>query len=167
MEVIFRIPDYVAQRLAADGDVSRRALEALALQGYRNQALTLYQVSEMLGLSRVETEYFLGQHHVPLSVIAEADLDREAVLFEATSPVDTDFGKQVQLFLLMLQNLLQDIALATATDKTRVLCIQKEVLNLEIDGPHLLPSTTKTCNQRGRSARKGIIAEQLHAVLAV
>jgi hypothetical protein len=55
------------------------------LQGYRDQALTLYQVSEMLGLSRVETEDFLGQHHVPLSVIAETDLDREAALFEAAS----------------------------------------------------------------------------------
>ncbi|MGA7917663.1 MAG: UPF0175 family protein [Candidatus Acidiferrales bacterium] len=50
MEVILRIPDEVAKRLAADGgDVSRRALEALALEGYREQALTLLQVSEMLG----------------------------------------------------------------------------------------------------------------------
>ena len=86
MEVTFRIPDDVAQRLsAAGGDVSRRALEALALEGYREQTLTLYQVSEMLGLSRVETEDFLGRHRVPLSVIGKADLDREAALFEAAS----------------------------------------------------------------------------------
>jgi hypothetical protein len=39
----------------------------------------------MLGLSRVETEDFLGQHHVPLAVINEPDLDREAALFEAAS----------------------------------------------------------------------------------
>ena len=86
MEVTLRIPDDVARRLsAAGGDVSRRALEALALEGYREQTLTLYQVSEMLGLSRVETEDFLGQHHLPLSVIGEADLDREAAVFEAAS----------------------------------------------------------------------------------
>jgi predicted HTH domain antitoxin len=86
MEVTLRIPDDVAQRLAADGgDVSRRVLEALALEGYREQALTLYQVSEMLGLSRVETEDFLGQHHVSLSAIGEADLDRESALYEAAS----------------------------------------------------------------------------------
>ena len=86
MEVILRIPDDVAQRLFPDGgDVSRRALEALALEGYRDQTLTLFQVSEMLGLSRVETEDFLGQHHVPLSAIGEADLDREAALYEAAS----------------------------------------------------------------------------------
>jgi len=86
MEVTLHIPDEIAKRLsAAGGDVSRRALEAVALEGYREQTLTLYQVSEMLGLSRVETEDFLGLHHVPLAVIDEADLDREAALFEAAS----------------------------------------------------------------------------------
>ena len=53
--------------------------------GYREQTLTLYQVSEMLGLSRIETEDFLGRHHVPLAVIEKGDLDREAALFEAAS----------------------------------------------------------------------------------
>jgi predicted HTH domain antitoxin len=86
MDFTLRIPDDVAQRLtAAGGDVSRRALEALALEGYRDQTLTLYQVSEMLGLSRIETEDFLGQHHVPLSTIDEADLDREAAIYDAAS----------------------------------------------------------------------------------
>ncbi len=86
MEVTLHIPDDMAKRLSADGgDVSRRALEAIALEGYREQTLTLYQVSEMLSLSRVETEDFLGQHHVPLAVIDKTDLDREAALFEAAS----------------------------------------------------------------------------------
>ena len=86
MEVTLHIPDEIAKRLSATGgDVSRRVLEAIALEGYRDQTLTLYQVSEMLGLSRVETEDFLGQHHVPLAAINETDLDREAALFEAAS----------------------------------------------------------------------------------
>lgn len=86
MEVILRIPDDVAERLAAaGGDVSRRALEALALEGYRERALTLLQVSEMLGLSRVETEDFLGRHHVALATIGAAELDREAGVFDAAS----------------------------------------------------------------------------------
>jgi hypothetical protein len=76
MEVPLHIPDDIAKRLsAAGGDVSRHALEAVALEGYRDQTLTLYQVSEMLGFSRVETEDFLGRHHVPLAVIDEAGLD--------------------------------------------------------------------------------------------
>jgi predicted HTH domain antitoxin len=86
MEVTLHIPDDVAKRLcAAGGDVSRRALEALAIEGYREQTLTLYQVSEMLGLSRVETEDFLGRHSVPLAEINGAALDREAAVFEAAS----------------------------------------------------------------------------------
>jgi predicted HTH domain antitoxin len=86
MEVTLHIPDDVAKRIAAaGGDVSRRALEALALQGYREQALTLYQVSEMLNFSRVETEDFLGRHQVPLALIDKTDLDREAALFDAAS----------------------------------------------------------------------------------
>jgi len=86
MEVSFHIPDAVAKQLSeAGGDVSRRALEALALEGYREQTLTLFQVSEMLGLSRVQAEDFLGRHHVALAVIEEADLDREAAVFEAAA----------------------------------------------------------------------------------
>jgi predicted HTH domain antitoxin len=86
VEITLHIPDEIAKRLsAAGGDVSRRAIEAIALEGYRDQTLTLYQVSEMLGFSRVETEDFLGRHHVPLAMIGEAELDREAALFEAAS----------------------------------------------------------------------------------
>ncbi len=86
VEVTLHIPDDIARRLSgAGGDVSRCVLEALALEGYREQTLTLLQVSEILGFSRIETEDFLGQHHVPLSAMAEADLDREAALFEAAS----------------------------------------------------------------------------------
>jgi Uncharacterised protein family (UPF0175) len=89
MEVTLHIPDEIAKRLAdAPGDVSRRILEAIALEGYREQTLTLYQVSEMLGLSRIEKEDFWGRHQVPLAVIGEADLDREAALFEAASRRD-------------------------------------------------------------------------------
>jgi predicted HTH domain antitoxin len=86
MEVTLYIPDEIAKQLSATGaEMSRRALEAIALEGYRQQALTLYQVSEMLGLSRVETEDFLGRHRVPLALIDETDLNREAALFDAAS----------------------------------------------------------------------------------
>ena len=86
MEITLRIPDHIAQRLSAAGkDLSQRALEAIALEGYRDQSLTLYQVSEILGLSRIETEDFLGQHQVPLAAIDSAVLDREASLFEEAS----------------------------------------------------------------------------------
>jgi hypothetical protein len=67
--------------LPLEGDLSRQALEALALEGYREQALTVYEVSEMLGLSRVQAEDFLGQHQVALAPIEPADLDRQAAIY--------------------------------------------------------------------------------------
>jgi hypothetical protein len=86
MEVTFRIPDDVAKRFSDAGDdVSRRALEALALEGYREQTLTLFQISEMLGLTRIQAEDFLGQHQVALAEIDETDLDREAAVFEGAT----------------------------------------------------------------------------------
>jgi len=85
MEVTLHIPDEIARQLAPGADLSRHALEAIALEGYRNQALTLYQISELLGLTRIETEDFLGKHHVPLARIDDSDLNREAALFEAAS----------------------------------------------------------------------------------
>lgn len=86
MDIRLCIPDEVAGRLAsAGGDVSRRALEALALEGYREKILTLREISEMLGLSRVQAEDFLGQHQVPLALVDEGDLQREAALFHAAS----------------------------------------------------------------------------------
>ncbi len=86
MEVTLHIPDEIAKQLSPEGgDISRRVMEALAIEGYRKQTLSLYQISQMLGLSRSETEDFLGHNQVPLAEITTADLDREAALFEAAS----------------------------------------------------------------------------------
>ena len=41
-----------------------------------------YQVAELLGLSRIETEDFLGRHQVALADVTEAAMDREAAVFE-------------------------------------------------------------------------------------
>jgi predicted HTH domain antitoxin len=83
MEVTIRVPDELAQRLSTAGDVSRQILEAFALEGYRSNSLTLFEVSELLGVGRVETEDFLGRHQVPLSELNEADLDRDASVLDS------------------------------------------------------------------------------------
>jgi predicted HTH domain antitoxin len=85
MEFTLRIPDDLARSLAgAHGDLSRRALEALALDGYRQGALTQRQVGQLLSLSRIETEDFLARH-VDLYDYDPAELDREAQAFEKLS----------------------------------------------------------------------------------
>lgn len=86
MEVSISIPDDLAQRLLGAGNASRQVLEALVLEAYREDELTLFEVSELLGLTRIETEDLLGQHKIPLSDLTAADLDREvAVLRDLVS----------------------------------------------------------------------------------
>lgn len=45
-----------------DSDVSRRAFEALVANQYRTGNLTHFEVSQLLGIDRFETDGFLKQH---------------------------------------------------------------------------------------------------------
>lgn len=66
MEIHLTIPDDVAATLQGNGgDLSRRALEALALEGYKSGELTEHQVRLMLGFeSRFDVHGFLKSHGV-------------------------------------------------------------------------------------------------------
>lgn len=78
MEIRLNIPDDIAAGLQAGGDLSRRALEALALDGYKSGELTEYQVRTMLGLAtRFDVHAFLKSHSVFFEYSPE-DLAREA-----------------------------------------------------------------------------------------
>jgi len=67
MQVSLTIPDDIAAELEPEGaDLGRRALEALAIEGYRAEALSLGQVAEMLGLSINEADGFLKARGVEL-----------------------------------------------------------------------------------------------------
>jgi hypothetical protein len=78
MTVTLDIPDEIARELAAAGqELSRAALEALALEGYRRGALTQLHVGSLLGLSRIQTEDFLAEH-LALYDYEPAELRREA-----------------------------------------------------------------------------------------
>ena len=78
MEVTLYIPDEVAERLTAAGkDLSRRALEALALEEYKAGRLTEAQLRQLLGFkTRDELDGFLKSHEVWLNYTVE-DLERE------------------------------------------------------------------------------------------
>jgi predicted HTH domain antitoxin len=69
MQVRIDLPDDVSQALKCSwGDLSRRALEALAVEGYRSGALSESQVRRMLDIeTRVEVHAFLKSHGVPLA----------------------------------------------------------------------------------------------------
>lgn len=63
MDIDFSVPDGLAERLQEHwGDLSKRALEAVVADAYREEALTLGEVREILGHStRLETELFLKE----------------------------------------------------------------------------------------------------------
>ena len=62
MNVAIELTEDIAEQLkAAWQDMPRRALEAVAVEGYRSEAITQRQVGRLLDLSYWETEAFLKQ----------------------------------------------------------------------------------------------------------
>jgi hypothetical protein len=81
MEVILDLPDELAAALGGSGqDLPRAALEALALEAFRERKLTTAQLRRLLGFeSRYELDGFLKQHDVWLDYTWEdLEQDREA-----------------------------------------------------------------------------------------
>lgn len=72
------LPEDIADRLQSDGrDLSRAALEAIALEGYRSGRLTQYQIRHLLKFEdRWQTEAFLKQHEVYDYTVKELENDR-------------------------------------------------------------------------------------------
>lgn len=76
MTITLEIPEEIGRQLEAawNGDPTRRILEALAIEGYRQGTLSRRQVSEMLGLSFYETEGLLKERDaVPPCSMDEVD----------------------------------------------------------------------------------------------
>jgi hypothetical protein len=67
--IILNLSEDIAKELSAwEGDLSRVALESLALEGYRSRHLSEEQVRRMLGFeSRWDVHAFLKQHGVFLN----------------------------------------------------------------------------------------------------
>lgn len=74
------LPDAAIKRLAEDGqDLSRAALEALAIDAYRMNRITGYQLCQLLEIpSRHDLDEFLKRHGVPLEYTIE-DFERDGV----------------------------------------------------------------------------------------
>ena len=76
MAITLNLPEDIARELAEQSaDLTRAALESLALEGYRSGHLSEEQVRRMLGFaSRFEVHAFLKQHNTYLNY-TEADLE--------------------------------------------------------------------------------------------
>lgn len=78
MQVVIDLPEDIAVRLRSKRkDLSRQALEALALECYRSGALTESQIRRMLGFeTRLEVNSFLRDHSFYYNY-APSEIDRE------------------------------------------------------------------------------------------
>ena len=77
-QLTLHLPDELIELLTASGqDLSRAALESIALEAYRGRKLTTAQLRRVLGFeSRYELDQFLRQHEVWLDYTWE-DLERD------------------------------------------------------------------------------------------
>ena len=81
MQITLELPEDIAAHLATKGeDLSRAALEALALEEYRAQKLSTAQLRRLLGYhTRVQVHAFLKEHGVYLHYTHEdLEHDRQA-----------------------------------------------------------------------------------------
>jgi Uncharacterised protein family (UPF0175) len=78
MQVTVEIPDDLAKRLTAvGGDLSRRALEALAAEEYKHDRLTKPELQRLLGIeTSFQLDEFLKAHDVWIEYTRE-DVERE------------------------------------------------------------------------------------------
>lgn len=82
MDVQLQIPDDVARIIQGEQpDLSRAALEALALEGYRRRQLSESQVRRLLGFrTRMHVHAFLKAHNIYLNYsLDELDRDLESI----------------------------------------------------------------------------------------
>jgi hypothetical protein len=79
MNVTIQIPDDLARELAANGgDLSRRALEAFAIEEYKNGRLTKPAIRQLLSFAtRDQLDGFLKAHAVAEDLPTLEDLERE------------------------------------------------------------------------------------------
>lgn len=73
MEITVKLPDDLAEHR----NPGREALEALVVEGYRSGALSHYQASQLLGLSRLAFDGFLKERNIYEHAYSEDDLKQD------------------------------------------------------------------------------------------
>jgi predicted HTH domain antitoxin len=78
MQITLDLPEDIVAELGLSGrDLSRAALEGLALEGYRSRRLSESQVRRLLNFgTRYEVHGFLKEHGIPLHY-SEQDLESD------------------------------------------------------------------------------------------
>lgn len=81
MQIILDVPEDIAQKLQSKWkDLPRVALESLAVEVYRSQALTAAQLRRLLGFAtRMQVDEFLKEHEIYEFTLADFEHDRESL----------------------------------------------------------------------------------------
>jgi predicted HTH domain antitoxin len=75
--ITVELPDTVIQELTpSPGEISRRVLELVVLEGYRSERYSRGEVAQLLGLGWHETEQFLAEQGLPYQYTLQ-DLDED------------------------------------------------------------------------------------------
>jgi len=78
MAVTFQLPAEVEQKLRAqNSNLDREAKEAYGLELFRQGKLTHYELSQVLGLDRFETDAYLMNHNVFEGSLTNEDLEAD------------------------------------------------------------------------------------------
>jgi len=78
MKITVELPGDIAQR----PDSGRQALEALAIEGYRSGALTQYEASQLLQLSRLEFDALVKRRNIDEHAYDVEDLEQDLETLE-------------------------------------------------------------------------------------
>lgn len=79
MAVTFQLPADVERRLRAQlPDLDEEVREASALELFRRGKLSHYELSQVLGLDRFETDAYLKRHNVYEGSLTMEDLNEQA-----------------------------------------------------------------------------------------
>ncbi|MBL8291704.1 MAG: UPF0175 family protein [Bryobacterales bacterium] len=81
MQITLELPEDIAQGLESKWkDLHRAALESLAIEAYRSQALTAAQLRRLLGFeTRMQADAFLKEHEVYDFTGADFEQDRKTL----------------------------------------------------------------------------------------
>jgi predicted HTH domain antitoxin len=71
MQITVKLPDEFVEGLGHDAEIPQRVLEALLLQRYLTEEISLGHLAELLDLSRTETEEFLDRNNARLPYTRE------------------------------------------------------------------------------------------------
>lgn len=78
MSVVIELSDEIERDLRRSlGNLDGAAKEAMLVEFYRQEILTRYQLSQALGLSRLETDAVLKRHHVVEDLPSPEELEED------------------------------------------------------------------------------------------